>query len=103
MKSRAKVDRSGPTLATNSILVGEARREGSTIGQGREGGRRTGRVQGSVRGGVVRAADRRFVVGCVQQGQRHRHRTVLNAGMQIATSGFHTYNHNLIVGMRVLF
>lgn len=28
---------------------------------------------------------------------------VFDGGMQMATSGFHTYNHNLIVEMRVLF
>ena len=28
---------------------------------------------------------------------------VFDAGMQIATSGFHTYNHNLVSEMRVLF
>lgn len=28
---------------------------------------------------------------------------VFTTGMQIATSGFHTYNHNLIVEMRILF
>ena len=28
---------------------------------------------------------------------------IFDAGMQIATSGFHTYNHNLIAEMRVLF
>lgn len=28
---------------------------------------------------------------------------VLNAGMQIATTRFHTYNHNLIAEMRILF
>ena len=27
----------------------------------------------------------------------------VDAGMQIATSGFHTYNHNLISEVRVLF
>lgn len=29
--------------------------------------------------------------------------TILNAGMQIATSEFHSYDHNLISEMRVLF
>lgn len=28
---------------------------------------------------------------------------IVDAGMQVATSGFHTYNHNLITEMRVLF
>jgi hypothetical protein len=28
---------------------------------------------------------------------------ILNCGMQIATSGFHTYNHNLISELRILF
>ncbi|KAA6460957.1 hypothetical protein DYQ86_11825 [Acidobacteria bacterium AB60] len=28
---------------------------------------------------------------------------ILDAGMQIATSGFHTYNHNLITEVRILF
>jgi hypothetical protein len=28
---------------------------------------------------------------------------IVDAGMQIATSGFHTYNHNLITEARVLF
>jgi hypothetical protein len=28
---------------------------------------------------------------------------VFDSGMQIATSGFHTYNHNLIFEVRVLF
>ena len=28
---------------------------------------------------------------------------VFDSGMQIATSGFHTYNHNLIAEMRILF
>ena len=28
---------------------------------------------------------------------------IFDCGIQIATSGFHTYNHNLISEMRVLF
>jgi hypothetical protein len=28
---------------------------------------------------------------------------IVDAGMQIATSGFHTYNHNLITEARILF
>jgi hypothetical protein len=28
---------------------------------------------------------------------------VIDAGMQMATSGFHTYNHNLIAERRILF
>jgi hypothetical protein len=28
---------------------------------------------------------------------------VIDGGMQIATSGFHTYNHNLITEARILF
>jgi hypothetical protein len=28
---------------------------------------------------------------------------ILDGGMQIATSGFHTYNHNLISEARILF
>jgi hypothetical protein len=28
---------------------------------------------------------------------------IFDSGMQIATSGFHTYNHNLIWEMRTLF
>ena len=28
---------------------------------------------------------------------------IVDGGMQIATSGFHTYNHNLITEVRMLF
>ncbi len=61
-----------------------------------KGGPDDGRVQNFITPAAF------YVLPHNSQGRTHSV-IVFDAGMQIATSGFHTYNHNLITEMRMLF
>lgn len=95
-----KVPQQGRTIAWNAVAQAHATRsmwfEVENNATFFKGSSRDGKMQNF----VLPAAF--YVIRSREWGPRHPY-FIVDAGMQVATSHFHTYNHNLITEVRVLF